>query len=156
MKHLLLIAFAILITACETAPPPIEFTFEKFELIEAEAEYPKELGRIKDLECYPGEEVDEDNPCQVAGYTRSDDIDALEAYKIRAEGNTDVAQANAEAIDSLLGQAAELVSAGIASENIQKIREEQVQTERRARQQEKWYYRLMLLLVGAAGVYASQ
>lgn len=152
MKHLWLVAFAILITACETAPPSIEFTFEKFELIEAEAEYPKELGKIKDLECYPGES---DAECKVAGYTSAADIDALEAYKIRAEGNTEVAHQNAVAIDALLGQAAELVSAGIASENIQKIREEQLQSERAARLREKWYYRLMLVLVGGAGVIAS-
>lgn len=152
MKHLLPIALAILITACESMPPPLEFTFENFELIEAQAEYPKELGKIKDLECYPGES---DADCKVAGYTSADDIDALEAYKIRAEGNTEVAHHNAVAVDALLGQAAELVSAGIASENIQKIREEQLQSERQARLREKWYYRLMLLLVGAAGVYAS-
>jgi len=152
MKHLLLIASMILIAACETTPPPIEFTFENFELIEASAEYPDELGKIKDLECYPGEGDD----CKVAGYSSGNDIDALEAYKIRAEGNTEIAQGNAEAVDLLLAQQAELVAAGIASENIQKIREEQLAWEKQERQREKWYYRLMLVLVGAAGVYASQ
>lgn len=151
MRHLLLVALAISITACETGSPPIEFTFDNFELIEAEAEYPKPLGKIRDLECYPGEGED----CKVAGYTSGTDIDALEAYKIRAEGNTEVAQANAEAVDGLLAQQAELVAAGIAEENMRKIREEQLAWERQQRQREKWYYRLMLLLVGAAGVYSA-
>jgi len=152
MKHLSLIAFAILITACETAPPPLEFTFEEFETIEAEATYPDELPKLKPLECYPGGEEDD---CTVAGYTLPEDIDALEAYKIRAEGNTAVAQANAEALDGSLEQAAELVAAGRAQEHIAKIREEQLRHERMLRQQDKWYYRIMLALAGAALVVTA-
>lgn len=152
MKHLLLVVLAISITACETIPEPKEFTFAEVELIDAEAEHPKELGTIKDLECWPGE----GDECEIAGYSSADDIDALESYKIRAEGNTEVAEANANTVDLLLEQQAEFVAAGIASENIQKIREEQLAWERAKRQQEKWYYRLMLLVVGAAGVYASK
>lgn len=152
MRHLLLIALAILITACETAPPPLEFTFEEFETIEAEATYPDELPKIRPLECYPG---GEDNDCSVAGYTLSEDIDAYEEYKIRAEGNTIIAQENAEALDGALGQAAELVAAGRAQEHIAKIREEQLRHERMLRQQDKWYYRIMLALAGAALVVTA-
>ena len=151
MNHLWLIVLAISITACETIPEPIEFTFHNLELITAEVEHPKELGKIRDLECYPSTQ-----DCQIAGYTSGDDIDALEAYKIRAEGNTEVAANNADAIKLLLEQQQELVAAGIASENIQKIREEQLRFERQERIKEKWYYRLMLLIVGAAGVAVSR
>lgn len=152
MKHLLLIASAILITACETTPPIELETFEAFEAIDAEVTYPAVLPKIRDLECYPGET---DDDCKVAGYTSAADIDIFEAYKIRAEGNTGIAQGNAEALEYVLEQAAELVAAGKAAENITKIREEQLANERKLRQQDKWYYRLMLLFVGAAGVYAA-
>lgn len=152
MKHLLLIAFAILITACETAPPPLEFTFEKFETIEAEVTYPAELPKIAKLKCYPGEG---DGNCKIVGYVDAADIDRLAAYKIRAEGNTTIAQANAEALESVLKQTAELVAAGQAEENITKIREEQLSTERMLRQQDKWFYRGMLALAGLAIVFVA-
>ena len=150
MKHLLLIAFVFLMMGCETAPP-MEFTFEKFETIEAEVTYPEELPKIRELECYPN--VDQ---CKIAGYTSSDDIDVFEVYKVRAESNTSIAQGNAEALDAVLAQAEELVAAGQAQEQITRIREEQLFTERSLRQQDKWYYRAMIVLVGVAGVYAAR
>lgn len=152
MKHLWLIAFAILMTACETVPPPIEFTFEKFETIDQKVTYPEELPKIRDLQCYPGES---DAECKIAGYTSSADIDVFETYKIRAESNTAIAQGNAEALESTIQQTEELVAAGRAQENITKIREEQLQFERWQRQIDKWYYRALLVLVGAAGIYAA-
>ena len=152
MKHLWLIASAILMTACETVPPPMEFTFEEFKTIEAEVTYPEELPKLRELECYPGE-ADE---CKIAGYTSTRDIDVFETYKIRAKSNTTIAQGNAEALEAVLEQADELVAAGKAQEQITRIREEQLYTERALRVREKWYYRAMLVLVGAAGVFAAR
>ena len=151
MKLLWPIVCAILITACETGPPPLDLsTFEEFKTIEAEVTYPDALPKIKELECYPNED-----DCKVAGYTSTADVDVLEAYKIISEGNTGIAQANAEAIDSALEQSADLVAAGIAAEKISEIREEQLRIERQLRQQEKWYYRAMLALAGVAIVITA-
>ena len=151
MKLLWPIAFAILITACETGPPPLDLsTFEEFKTVEAEATYPDALPKLNELECYPDE-----NSCRIAGYNSTADVDKLEAYKIVSEGNTAIAQANAEAVDSALAQSAELVAAGIAAEKISEIREEQLRIERQLRQQEKWYYRAMLALAGVAIVLTA-
>ena len=150
MKRVLLIAFAILTTACETTPPPIDFGFEDFKPVQAEVTYPSTLPKISPLECWPSEVN-----CQVVGYTSSTDIDKLDAYKILAESNTALATLNAEVIELVLEQADELVVAGKASEQIWKIREEQLMRERIMRQQDKWYYRLLLLGVITAGALTA-
>ena len=146
MKRVWLIAFAILITACETVPP-IEFGFDDFEPVTAEVTYPSTLPKISPLQCYPTE-----SDCKVVGYKLSSDIDKLEAYQVLADSNTDIAALNAKALELAIQQSAELVIAGKANENLWKIREEQLIRERRLRQQDKWYYRILLLgavVVGA-------
>ncbi len=152
MKVLWLIAFAILISGCETTPP-IDFgsTFADYQTTEKEVTYAKELPKIEKLQCYP----DEGDQCHIVGYTSTDDIDRLETYKIRSEANVTIANENATALEYILEENKELVAAGRAQENITKIREEQLQFEKAERMREKWYYRLMLILIGGAGIYAS-
>jgi len=151
MKLVWLIASAILITACEATPPPIEFTFEKFEAIEATVTYPEELPKLQELECYPGE----GDACKIAGYSTEAALDTFAAYKIRATSNTTIAQNNGEALQTVLEQNEELIGAGKAAENIYKIREEQLQYERRQREIEKWYYRGLIAIVTGAAIYAG-
>lgn len=149
-RQVLLIAFAILITACETAPPTIDYTFQEFKPIEAEITYPDALPMVRPLECYPSEE-----DCRVAGYTDPADIDALELFKIRAIGNTTIAEANANALEIMVEREEAILAASKAQESITRLREEQLAWERQQRTQDKWYYRILLGLVIGAGAYAS-
>ncbi len=152
MKALWLIAFAILITGCETTPPvDFDTTFADYEITEKEVTYAEELPKIKKLQCYPGE----GDSCRIVGYTSTDDIDRLETYKIRSEANVTIANENATALEYILGENKELVAAGRSQEIITKFIQERLQFEKAERLREKWYYRLMLVFVGAAGIYAS-
>lgn len=151
MRTILLVACAILTTACETTSPiDIPPNFRNFKVEQRQATTPDELPDLHPLECYPSEA-----DCKIVGYADPQDVDTLHRYKIRAEGNTKIAAENAAALDATNGEVAQLVEAGKAQENIARIREDQLQYERSERLREKWYYRVMLVLVGAAGVYAS-
>jgi hypothetical protein len=150
MRLLLLIALASLTTACSTAPPEITYDFETFKAIEAEATHPSDLPKVAPLECIPSE----DN-CQGVGYTRTSDVDTLETFKELAIGNTEVAGANAEAVETMLAREDAILAAAKAQEQITRLREEQLAWERAERTREKWYYRVLIVLVGAAGVAAA-
>jgi len=150
MRLILLIVCASLISACETAPPTITYDFATFKAVEAEPTYPSSLPSIPPLECYPSNEQ-----CDVVGYTRASDIDALEAHKELAIGNTEVAEANAMALEVMLDREEAILAAAKAQEQITKLREEQLAWERSERLREKWYYRVLLVAIGAAGVYAA-
>ena len=150
MQKLLLIACAVLMTACETAPPTIEHDFETFEAIDKEVAHPIGLPSIAPLECWPSED-----DCQVVGYSRGTDVDALELYKVTSDGNFVAAQYNAEALEFMLDRDKAILAAAKAQESITRLREEQLAWERSERIREKWYYRIMLILVGAAGVAAA-
>lgn len=150
MRLTLLIAFAILMSGCETTPPAYVYEFATFEKIEEDATYPSELPILAPFEC------GEDPACPVAGYTRATDIDTLERFKELAKGNTEIAETNADIINTLLEREEAILAAAKAQEQIANIREEQLQWERQEATRQKWYYRAMIVLVGAAGVYASQ
>jgi len=151
MRLILLIVCASLITACETTPPEFNYEFATFTAVEAESTHPSPLPKLAPLECYPSV-----SDCPVVGYTRLADIDALEAHKELAIGNTEVAEANAQALDTMLEREEAILAAAKAQEQITKLREEQLAWERAERVREKWYYRIMLVLVGAAGYAAGR
>ncbi len=145
-----LLGLLLLMAGCATSPPPIDWGFENFETVDAEAEFPRELPTIRPLGCLPSPE-----DCQLVGYTTTAEVDVLEAYKITAEGNTEIAQANAEVVNLLIQQQKELVAAGVAEENIRKIREEQLSWTRSEMEKQKWFYRGVLVLLAAVGIYAN-
>jgi len=150
MRKVLLIACAVLISGCETAPPTIEYTFEEFQPIEAEPVSASALPSLTPLECYPDEE-----DCLIAGYRDGEDIDSLEAYQVLAEANTEIANENAQALEIMLEREQAILAAAKAQESVTRLREEQLAYERSERLREKWYYRIMIVLVGAAGVAAA-
>lgn len=150
MKLALLIACAVLTTACSTAPPSIDYTFEEFKAVEAESTPATALPSLKPLQCYPTEDA-----CEVVGYTDGEDVDRLEAYREISESNVEVADNNAQALDVMLEREDAILAAAKAQESITKLREEQLAWERAERTREKWYYRVLIVLVGAAGVYAA-
>ena len=152
MRHLLLAVLAALMIGCEPSPPILDNTFAEFQVTDKEVTSPEVLPKLIPLDCFP----EEGDGCQIAGWTSTDSIDTFENYKIISESNTEIAQANAEGLQTAIEEIKELVYAGREQEKITQIREEQLQFERTQRQIEKWYYRVMLVLVGAAGVYASQ
>ncbi len=145
-----LIVCAILISACETAPPTIDSSFETFEAIDAAPTHPSPLPSIPPMQCYPDDET-----CVISGYTQAEDIDALEAHKELAIGNTVIAESNAQALEVMIEREGAILAAARAQERITKLREEQLAWERSERLREKWYYRLMLVLVAWAGVAAA-
>lgn len=147
MKVLWLIVLSLSIAACETTQPRLDFTFEEFEIIEAEVQYPEELPTIAKLECYPGPGPD----CLVSAYSRIEDVNTFELYLIRAESNTGIASGNAEALDATLQKANQMVLAGRSQENITKIIQEQLSFSESQRRRDKWYYRALGLL-GAIGL----
>ena len=148
--RLILVPFFLFLVACQTAPPPITFEFENFELETLTASSPRILGSIAPLSCFPS-----DTDCRAVGYSDTGDVDALEAYKIIAEGNTEIAEANAATVDLLKQQVELLVAAGKATEHIQKIREEQLAWEREQRTRETWFYRAFIAVLVVAGVYIN-
>lgn len=150
MKKVLLIACAVLITACESTPPSIEYTFEEFQPIEAEPVAASTLPKLARLECYPDAE-----DCLVVGYRDGEDVDTLEAYRELAQANTDIANENAQALEIMLEREQAILAAAKAQESVTRLREEQLAYERAERLREKWYYRIMIVLVGAAGVAAA-
>ena len=150
MRLTLLVAFAILMAGCESTPPTIDHEFETFEAIDAKVTFPDKLPRIVPLKCYPSEEE-----CRVVGYTDSRSIDELEIYKTYAEGNTLIAEANADTATALIQREAAILAASKAQEGLTRLREEQLAWERSERRKDKWYYRVMIVLIGGAAVYAS-
>lgn len=152
MRLILPIAFAILISACETTPPELAHTFEEFEAVseDVKAVWPNELPKIKSLECYPSNE-----DCKIAGYTDMADIDTFETFKELAIGNTEIADNSADAIDDLLERDEAMLAAAKQQEQITNLREEQLAYVRQLQRQEKWYYRGMLALIGAAAFLAA-
>lgn len=150
MRLLLLSVFAILTAACETTPPTIDYTFEEFEPIESEIVDPTPLPSLPKLQCFPS-----DDDCQVAGYSTTNDIDEFERYKIISEANSEIATANTETAKLLIEREEAILAAAKAQETITNLREEQLDFERKMRQQEKWYYRVLLGLVIGASAYAS-
>lgn len=152
MRHLWLIALSLLMTACETIRPPIDFTFEEFELVTADVTYPEELPKMAKLECYPGE----GDECLVSAYSRIEDVDTFELYLIRADSNTTIAEQNAVALDATLEKANQIVLAGRSQENITKIIQEQLANSESQRKRDKWYYRGMLILMGGAVIVVAE
>lgn len=150
-QHLLLIAFAILIVGCSSNRPDVApYEFQTFESVNAEITRPSELPDVAPLECWPSQD-----DCRVAGYTNPDDVKALDVFKILAEGNTEVAADNAQALAIMVEREEAILAAAKAQESITRLREEQLAWERRERQREKWYYRILLGVSIAAGLYAS-
>lgn len=150
MRLVLLIAFVILTSACETTPPKIEYEFATFSPVEAEPTTPSKLPELSPLKCYPS-----DDDCQVAGYDEVEDIDRYERFKILADGNTEVAQANAEALELMLEREEAILAAGKAQEEMTNLYAELLAYEKQERAREKWYYRALLVVIAGAGVYAS-
>jgi len=148
MRQAWLIACAILISGCEVAPPTITHDFETFEPINREAVYPNPLPKLAPLQC-PDEE------CSVAGYDNERDIDTFETFKELASGNTEVAEANAELVTTLLQREVEILSAAKSQEVITKLREEQLAWSESQRTKDKWFYRFVLTIVGGAAVYSA-
>lgn len=146
----LLIALASLTTACETAPPTIHYDFETFEAVNTEVADPIPLDRPATLKCYPSEE-----DCRIVGYTTEAEIDALERFKIQAEGNTEIAKANADGARFMMAREEAILAASKAQESITRLREEQLAFERSERRKEKWYYRALIGILIGAGAYAS-
>lgn len=152
MKLLWLIALSLSTIACETTGPPIDFTFEEFEIVEAEVQYPEELPKIVKLECYPGPGDD----CEVSAYSRIEDVDTFELYLIRAESNTTIAAENSIALEATLEKANQMVLAGRSQENITKIIQEQLSFSESQRRRDKWYHRGMMILMGGAVVIVAK
>ena len=74
------------------------------------------------------------------------DFQALLAYAQTAEGNQDIAQANADALVTLSQAYNALIEAGKAQRQFAQIREEQLRRERRERAQDNWFHRAVIAL----------
>ncbi len=144
------IVCVILISGCETAPPTINYTFQEFKSIEAEATEPLPLPDLVPLECYPSEEE-----CNVVGYKSPENVAKLEIYTTAAKSNTAIAEGNATIINTLIARDAELISAGQAQETITALRMEQLAWERQERIRDRWFYRIALTLVTIAAIDAA-
>ena len=71
---------------------------------------------------------------------------ALDAYDIVAIGNTDIAQANADALRKTEAGYDALIEAGKLQQQLSQIRQEILEEERKAHMHDKWFYQGIIAL----------
>lgn len=88
-------------------------------------------------------------------WTASECWGAIADYEIVAEGNTDIAKANTEALRQTNAAIDDLIRAGKMQQEYAELREEMLADEKRQHTYDKWFYRGVLALIGV-GVAVSQ
>lgn len=136
----------IVLTGCSSTPQEMPITFGDFEKVDESATYPDPLPKMNLglFNCGSNVCIDPDATSRI------------ERYSIIAEGNTELATANAKALEATNKKANSFIDAGISMEYLIQLREEQLENERREHQQDLWYHRGIIgLFLIAAGVASS-
>ena len=130
------------LASCATAPTPDPWA--DLEVDQTEAQRPVRLPEWPDETSFTEDEITFD----LSGAR------ALSAYRATGEGNTEIADANAEQIDELRKAAAALVEAGQAQRRVADLRLEILQEERRHHAWERagYWTGMLLVIIGAAAL----
>lgn len=136
MKPLMLLLTVGILSGCATN----EVAIPDWEIARIEA---AEVTRPTPLPSLPEIFVEGDR-----AYVTRNGLLQLEAYKVVAEGNYDSANYNAEAMKSYEAAYNHLIEAAKAQQQLEQIRKELLEQERRERTMDRWFYRGVFVLAG--------
>jgi len=80
-------------------------------------------------------------------WTTAECLQAIEQYELIAEGNTVIAQANADALRATESAYDALIAAGMAQQGYGQIKQQQLDVCRKDAETDKWFYRGAILAV---------
>lgn len=136
MRILVLFSIIGVLSGCATAPNP----WDSVDVLRETPTRPIEVGKFP----LPAESTSQGIWYDLEG------VNALEAYRLAAEGNMAIADAHADQIESLNEAVGYLVEAGQAQRRIADMRQEILETERRHWMFERLGYWAGFIFIGVS------
>lgn len=142
MKRLAILLIAGIVAGCATTPTPSPWNIPK---IEDAATQPADLPTL------PEAQVIRSDGVEYLAFTRGG-AGVLQAFVETAESNTEIAAANAAALDATSEGYNSLIDAGASQRRLADLRQELLEEERRAHKVDSWLYRALLGVAAVAGL----